>query len=71
MDLTALRAAVQTLVRDGTAPPNCAPMLTAQRAALRALRHDLQQTGGDAEQLVPLDRAWDWMSPPPRPETFA
>jgi hypothetical protein len=46
-------------------------MLTAQRAALRALRHDLQQTGGDAEQLVPLDRAWDWMSPPPRPETFA
>ena len=71
MDLTALRAAVRTLVRDGTAPPNRAPMSTAERAAFRALKRDLQQPGGDAEQLAPLARAWDWMSPPPRPETFA
>lgn len=71
MDLTALRAAVRTLVRDGTAPVERVAMPATERAAFRALKRDLQQTGHDAEQLASVTRAWDWLSPTPRPETFA
>ncbi|CCF85267.1 hypothetical protein NITHO_4730002 [Nitrolancea hollandica Lb] len=44
-------------------------MPTAQRAAFRALKRNLQQTGGDVEHLAPMARGTDWMVPPPRTET--
>ncbi len=69
MDLTTLHAAVRTLVRDGHASVGRDGVPTAQRAAFRALKRNLQQTGGDVEHLAPMARGTDWMVPPPRTET--
>lgn len=68
MNLTALHAAVRTLVRDGNASVGREGTSTTQRAAFRALKRDLRQTGDDAEQLVPMARGTDWMISPPHAE---
>ena len=68
MDLTALHAAVRTLVRDGNASVGRGGESTAQRAAFRALKRDLRHTRGDAKQLAPMARGTDWMAPPARAE---
>lgn len=69
MDLTALHAAVRTLVRDGKASKSRSQTPTVQRAAFRALKRDLRRVRGDAEQLTPMARGTDWMISPPRTET--
>lgn len=69
MDLTALHAAVRTLVRDGKAPAGRKALSASQRAAFRALKRDLRQAEGDAKQLVSMTGGSTWMSPPPQPET--
>lgn len=68
MDPSALHAAVRTLVRDGHASVGRDGGSLAQRAAFRALKRDLRQTGGDAEHVASMARGTDWMISPPRTE---
>ena len=70
MDLTALRVAVRTYLRDGqSALPESVnelgqgPLSSMEQAALSALWCQLGQVGGDIDQLITRVNVREWYTP--------